>query len=116
MAERLGVSETEVNEALSAKGCFTPSSIDARGPNGDGYALVERLGVDDRDLDRAEIRVALAPLIEELPDRDRKILALRFLRGWTQSQIASDLGVTQMQVSRLLSRILGQLKTQLTGG
>ena len=116
MAERLGVSETEVNEALSADGCFTPSSIDARGPNGDGYALVERLGVDDRDLDRAEIRVALAPLIEELPDRDRKILALRFFRGWTQSQIASDLGVTQMQVSRLLSRILGQLKTQLTGG
>jgi RNA polymerase sigma-B factor len=116
MAERLGVSETEVNEALSADGCFTPTSIDGRGPTGDGYALADRLGTDDRDLDRAEIRVALAPLIEDLPDRDRKILALRFFQGWTQSQIATDLGVTQMQVSRLLSRILNNLKVQLTNG
>ncbi len=116
IAARLGVSETEVNQALSADGCFTPTSIDARGPNGDGYALAERLSAHDRDLDRAEIRAALAPLIEELPDRDRKILALRFFRGWTQTQIASNLGVSQMQVSRLLNRILSQLKTQLTGG
>jgi RNA polymerase sigma-B factor len=116
LADRLGVTEPEVNEALSADGCFTPTSIDGRGPTGDGYALADRLGTDDRDLDRAEIRVALAPLIEDLPDRDRKILALRFFRGWTQSQIASDLGVTQMQVSRLLSRILNNLKVELTSG
>jgi len=116
VADRLGVTETDVNEALSADGCFTPTSIYGRGPTGDGYALADRLGADDRDLDRAEIRVALAPLIEELPDRDRKIIALRFFEGWTQSQIASDLGVTQMQVSRLLSRILANLKVQLTSG
>jgi RNA polymerase sigma-B factor len=115
-AERLGVSESEVIEALSADGCFTPTSIDGRGPTGDGYALAERLGSEDRDLDRAEIRVALAPLIEELPERDRRILDLRFFRGWTQSQIASNLGVTQMQVSRLLSRILKNLRMQLTVG
>jgi len=114
IAERLGVSEAEVLEALSADGCFTPTSLDGRGPTGDGYALAERLGDDDRDLDRAEIRVALAPLIQELPERDRTILDLRFFRGWTQSQIASDLGVTQMQVSRLLSRILNNLRVQLT--
>jgi RNA polymerase sigma-B factor len=116
IAERLGVSEHEVLEALSADGCFTPTSIDGRGPTGDGYALAERLGDEDRDLDRAEIRVALAPLIQDLPDRDRTILDLRFFRGWTQSQIASDLGVTQMQVSRLLSRILKNLRVQLTAG
>src|SRR5262245_28768201 len=115
-AERLGVSEDEVLEALSADGCFTPTSIDGRGPTGDGYALAERLGSEDRDLDRAEIRAALAPLIEELPERDRKILDLRFFRGWTQSQIASNLGVTQMQVSRLLSRILKKLRVQRTAG
>ncbi|MGH3477396.1 MAG: SigB/SigF/SigG family RNA polymerase sigma factor [Nocardioidaceae bacterium] len=114
IAQRLGVSEAEVLEALSADGCFTPTSLDGRGPTGDGYALAERLGDDDRDLDRAEIRVALAPLIQELPERDRTILDLRFFRGWTQSQIASDLGVTQMQVSRLLSRILNNLRVQLT--
>jgi RNA polymerase sigma-B factor len=115
-AQRLGVAEEKVNEALSADGCFTPTSIDGRGPTGDGYALADRLGADDRDLDRAEIRVALAPLIRQLPERDRRILDLRFFRGWTQSQIASNLGVTQMQVSRLLSRILKNLRVQLTAG
>ena len=77
--------------------------------------MAERLGSEDRDLDRSEIRIALRPLIEQLPDRDRKIIALRFFNGWTQAQIASDLGVTQMQVSRLLGRILNNLKLQLTG-
>jgi|Tabmets5t2r1_1033131.scaffolds.fasta_scaffold03379_3 RNA polymerase sigma-B factor len=113
-AERLGVPEEKVNEALSADGCFTPTSIDGRGPTGDGYALADRLGDQDRDLDRAEIRMALAPLVRDLSERDRKILDLRFFRGWTQSQIAADLGVTQMQVSRLLSRILKNLRTELT--
>lgn len=115
IAERLGIDETDVLTAMSADGCFTPSSIDGRGPSGDGYALSERLGAEDRDLVRAEIRVALRPLLEELPDRDRKIIALRFFNGWTQAQIASNLGVTQMQVSRLLGRILKNLKLQLTG-
>jgi RNA polymerase sigma-B factor len=115
-AEHLGVPEDRVDEALSADGCFTPTSIDGRGPTGDGYALAERLGAQDRDLDRAEIRVALAPLIEDLPERDRRILDLRFVKGWTQAQIASNLGVTQMQVSRLLSRILKNLRVQLTAG
>ena len=114
LAGRLDVTEDEVIEALSADGCFTPSSLDVRGPTGDGYALAERLGSEDPDMDRAEIRVALAPLIEELSERDRRIIALRFFQGWTQTQIASDLGVTQMQVSRLLSRILENLRVQLT--
>jgi len=115
IAERLGVDEADVLAAMSAEGCFTPSSIDGRGPSGDGYALAERLGAEDHNLDRAEIRVALRPLIEQLPNRDRKIIALRFINGWTQAQIASDLGITQMQVSRLLGRILNNLKLQLTG-
>lgn len=114
LAGRLDVGEDEVIEALSADGCFTPSSLDVRGPTGDGYALAERLGSEDPDMDRAEIRVALAPLIEELSKRDRRIVALRFYQGWTQTQIASDLGVTQMQVSRLLSRILENLRVRLT--
>jgi len=116
LADQLGVTETDINQALSADGCFTPTSLDGRGPTGDGYALTERLATTDRDLDRAEIRVALAPLINQLPDRDRKILNLRFIQGWTQTQIATNLNITQMQVSRLLTRILNNLKTQLTTG
>ena len=115
IAERLGVEETDVHTAMSADGCFTPASIDGRGPGGDGYALSEQLAAEDRDLDRAEIRMSLRPLIEELSDRDRKLIALRFVNGWTQSQIAANLGVTQMQVSRLLGSILKKVKIQLTG-
>lgn len=113
LAEHLDVPVANVTEALSADGCFTPTSIDGRGPTHDGYALSERLGAEDRDLERAEIRAALGPMIRQLPERDRRILTLRFFQGWTQSQIASDLGVTQMQVSRLLSRILSGMRQQL---
>lgn len=114
LAVHLDVPVANVTEALSADGCFTPTSIDSRGPTGDGYALSDRLGTDDRDLERVEIRAALGPMIGRLPERDRRILTLRFCQGWTQSQIASDLGVTQMQVSRLLSRILSGMRQQLT--
>jgi RNA polymerase sigma-B factor len=116
IAERLNIPTDKVREALSADGCFTPATIDGHGPRGDGYAIAQRLGTDDHELDLVEVRIALAPLIQRLPERDRTILALRFFRGWTQSQIASTLGITQMQVSRLLSRILDGLRMELTGG
>jgi len=115
VAERLGVPVEKVREALSADGCFTAASINGHGPHGDGYTLTERLGADDHELDLVEIRVALAPLIRRLPERDLTILGLRFFRGWTQSQIAAALGITQMQVSRLLTRILTNLRADLTG-
>lgn len=114
LAAHLDVPVENVTEALSADGCFTPTSIDGRGPADDGYALADRLGTEDRDLERAEIRAALGPMIGKLTERDRRILTLRFCQGWTQSQIASDLGVTQMQVSRLLSRILSGMRQKLT--
>jgi RNA polymerase sigma-B factor len=55
----------------------------------------------------------LAPVVRRLSERDRRILMLRFFRGWTQQEIADDIGVTQMQVSRLLSRILTELREQI---
>lgn len=116
IAERLDTPVEKIREALSADGCFTPATIDGHGPSGDGYAIAQRLGTNDHELDLVETRIALAPLIQQLPERDRTILALRFFRGWTQSQIASALGITQMQVSRLLSRILKSLRLDLTGG
>jgi RNA polymerase sigma-B factor len=115
VAERLDVPVDKVREALSADGCFFAASISGQGPHGDGYALSERLGSEDRGLDLVETRLALAPLIRQLPERDVTILGLRFFRGWTQSQIASTLGITQMQVSRLLTRILNGLRAELTG-
>lgn len=113
VAVRLEVDLEQVLEALTSEGCFTPSSLDERGPSEDGYSLAERLGIPDDEFDRAEAVALMAPACRALRPRDRRILYLRFFRGWTQSEIAADLGVTQMQVSRLLSRILASLRDSL---
>ncbi len=114
VAAELGVEVDAVIEALAADGCFTPSSLDV--PVGeDGSATLGQLVRDEQeDFGGAEARVMLAPAVRRLGERDRRILELRFFRGWTQEQIASDIGVTQMQVSRLLSRILQELRNELT--
>lgn len=113
VADRLQVSVDEVVEALSADGCFTPTSLDKRVGDDDGATLGDLLGLDDADLGRTETHVALIPLVRDLAPRDRQIVTLRFFHGWTQEQIAQDIGVTQMQVSRLLARILREMRGQL---
>lgn len=113
VAEHLGIEVESVIEALAADGCFTPASLDVPvGEDGNG-SLGELLGVEDADLGRAEARILLGPAVRKLKDRDRRIIELRFFHGWTQEQIAQDIGVTQMQVSRLLSRILTDLRNEL---
>lgn len=114
LAERLDCSTDEVIEALSCDGCFSPSSLDDRGPGADGFSLADTLGADEDGFDQAEAIAMLAPICRELKPRDQRIVFLRFYKGWTQEQIAQDLGVTQMQVSRLLSRILSTLRERLT--
>jgi len=102
-----------VREALAVDGCFTPASLDKPvGPEGD-TTLGELMGADDGGQQAAEARVVLAPVVRDLGERDRRILERRFIDGWTQQEIASEIGVTQMQVSRLLSRILGDLRKEL---
>ena len=113
LAEHLDESLDAVTEALASDGCFTPASLDRPvGPEGD-TTLGELLGDSDSGQGAAEARVVLAPLVRKLSARDRRILELRFFSGWTQQEIAEDIGVTQMQVSRLLSRILGDLRDEL---
>ena len=113
VAEFLGIDVDSVIEALAADGCFTPASLDVPvGEDGSG-SLGELLGGEDADLGRAEARILLGPAVRRLKERDRRIIELRFFYGWTQEQIAQDIGVTQMQVSRLLSRILSDLRSDL---
>jgi RNA polymerase sigma-B factor len=114
VADYLGVEVDTVIEALAADGCFTPASLDVPVGEDGSTSLAEVLGSDDADMGRAEARVVLAPVVRRLSERDRRILELRFFHGWTQEQIAGDIGVTQMQVSRLLARILGDLRAELT--
>jgi RNA polymerase sigma-B factor len=113
LAEHLDEHPADVREALDGHGCFTPSSLDR--PVGDeaGAALGELIGVEDGGQSAAEARVALAPVVRRLSRRDRHILELRFFEGLTQREIADDIGVTQMQVSRLLSRIFRDLRADL---
>lgn len=113
VAEFLEVPLEDVVEALSSDGCFTPTSLDTPiGKDGNG-TLGELLSEDDRDMSAAEARVMLAPAVQQLTERDRRVLYLRFFKQQTQKQIAADIGVTQMQVCRILSRVLAQLRGHL---
>ncbi len=113
VAARVGVPEEQVLEALSADGCFTPTSLDTPiGADGNGV-LGDLLPGDDDAIADAEARVMLAPSVRALPEREREVLYLRFFRQQTQAQIAEEIGVTQMQVSRILARVLTRLRGQL---
>lgn len=113
VAAHLDVPEEDVVEALSADGCYTPTSLDAPVGADGGGALGEMLADDDRAMSEAEARIMLAPAVRALPEREREILYLRFFKQQTQAQIAAEVGVTQMQVSRILARVLVQLRGQL---
>ena len=75
--------------------------------------FVDTLGEDDEALEGVEYRESLKPLLAQLHPRERHILMLRFFRGMTQSEIAAEVGISQMHVSRLLAKTLAQLRTGL---
>ena len=113
LAESLNVDEAAVIEALAARGCFTPTSLDAA-PGDDGQdCLSDRLGDTDEAFGAAEARAMLAPMLTSLTSRERLILELRFVNGYSQSEIGQRLGVTQTQVSRLTAQLLAKLREGL---
>jgi RNA polymerase sigma-B factor len=117
IAEALDADLGDVVEAMSADGCFTPSSLDQPVTNGDGggpAAICDLLGENDASQPAVEARATLAPVVRQLKERDRRILYMRFFEECTQQEIADEIGVTQMQVSRLLGRIMRDLHSQLT--
>ncbi|MFE1250595.1 RNA polymerase sigma factor SigF [Streptomyces sp. NPDC058766] len=115
LAERLGISGDEVVEGMAASNAYTAASLDAQPEEDDSEgALADRIGYEDHGLEGIEYVESLKPLIAELPLRERKILSLRFVAGMTQSEIGEELGISQMHVSRLLSRTLVRLRKGLT--
>ncbi|GAA1387071.1 RNA polymerase sigma factor SigF [Kitasatospora putterlickiae] len=111
LAEDLGIGEEEVVEGLTAANGHTAGSLDGGAEDGEGPGpLADHLGEDDRELDLVEDLVALKPLVAALPERERLILSMRFCEDMTQSQIGARLGLSQMHVSRLLSRTLRRLR------
>lgn len=105
------LTEDEVLEASDAMLAYSTTSLDA--PVAEEMTLGETLRADDEDLDNAEAWADLAPHVAALPERQRRILALRFFRGLTQTEIAREVGVSQMHVSRLLSRALDSLRDSM---
>jgi len=117
LGAHLGLSEEEILEGLESANAYSTLSLDA-GDAGDdeGPTVVEQLGAEDEALESVEYRESLKPLLEQLSPREKKILLLRFFGNMTQSQIAEEIGISQMHVSRLLARTLAQLRQNLLVG
>jgi RNA polymerase sigma-B factor len=114
LAEELGLDREEVVEGLIAGSGYNTLSIDSGSDDDeDTPSILQTLGGRDTNLDQIENREALRPLLEALPERERTVLVLRFFESMTQSQIAERVGISQMHVSRLLSRTLTRLRDQL---
>jgi RNA polymerase sigma-B factor len=113
IASHLGVDVEEVIEALAMDGCFRPTSLDVPVGDGGSSVLGDLLEGEETGVQASEARMLLAPVLRQLGERDRRILYLRFFEGLTQREIGRELGVTQMQVSRLLTRICETLREQL---
>jgi RNA polymerase sigma-B factor len=115
LAAHLQMSEEEVLEGLESANAYSTVSLDAPDSGDeDAPAVADSLGMIDDALEGVEYRESLKPLLERLPPREKKILLLRFFGNMTQSQIAAELGISQMHVSRLLARTLAQLREGLT--
>ena len=115
LALSLGVSEGAVLEALAARGCFTPASLDVPLAADDSRTLSDVLvSYDDRATDLVEARILLSPALALLSRSDRSVLSMRFVEERTQQQMAERLGTSQPEVSRLIRRILGDLHASIT--
>jgi RNA polymerase sigma-B factor len=118
IARHLDLDVAEVLEALEANHRASCSSLDEPSPGddtADGARFAAALGVDDPYLALVEDREALHPLLDALPERERRIVLLRFFGNLTQSEIATLTGISQMHVSRLLSATLARLRAALGG-
>jgi RNA polymerase sigma-B factor len=106
---RVGAPDEEVLEALDASRAYTADSLDAPSRR-DDLAPADTLPVHDDRIDSLDSWQSVASLIRRLPERERTILYLRFFEEKTQSEIAQELGISQMHVSRLLARTLAMLR------
>jgi RNA polymerase sigma-B factor len=113
LAEVIGCTIEDIIEGIESGNAYSTLSLDATDDTGEdaGAAMLDVLGLDDDELEQIEIRESIKPLIEALPSREKRILLLRFFRNRTQSEIAAEIGISQMHVSRLLSRTLEQLRS-----
>jgi RNA polymerase sigma-B factor len=115
LAKAAGVQEEEVLEALESGRAYTSLSLSVGGGGGDDDDLdpLESIGTEEHQYEVSEDRAVLAPGFKALDERERKILQLRFFEGLTQSQIAQQVGISQMHVSRLIRRSLEKIREEI---
>jgi RNA polymerase sigma-B factor len=114
LAAELGISREEVYEGLEAGNAYNSMSLDeALTGDSESLSLGDTIGEEDSGIEGVENHESLLPLLRELPERERKILVLRFVHNLTQTQIAERVGISQMHVSRLLARTLVKLREGL---
>ena len=115
LAKAAGVEEEEVLEALESGRAYTSLSLSVGGGGGDDDDLdpLESLGTEEHQYEVSEDRAVLAPGFKALDERERRILQLRFFEGLTQSQIAQQVGISQMHVSRLIRRALEKIREEI---
>ena len=115
LAKAAGVEEEEVLEALESGRAYTSLSLSVGGGGGDDDDLdpLESLGTEEHQYEVSEDRAVLAPGFKALDERERMILQLRFFDGLTQSQIAQQVGISQMHVSRLIRRALEKIRDEI---
>jgi RNA polymerase sigma-B factor len=115
IAESTGLSTEEVEEALDAQQAYNGISLDTPvREDSDAASLADTVAEEDRNLAIAEEWAECEPHLRRLPERQRRVLVLRFFEDRTQSEIADELGISQMHVSRLLSRTLDYLRKVLS--
>jgi RNA polymerase sigma-B factor len=118
VAGHLEISQEEVLAAMEAGQAYEAVSLDAQRGSGDSESdtFADSIGVDDERFELVEYGATIAPTLRALPQRDQLVLHLRFVEDMTQSQIAERIGVSQMQVSRLIRRALARLRTVAEAG
>ncbi len=114
IADRLDITVEEVLEGIESANAYATLSLDAGEGGDESLSWLETLGAEDEALENVEIRESLRPLLASLPPREQTILVLRFFRQQTQTQIAEQLGISQMHVSRLLTRTLERLRSGIS--
>jgi RNA polymerase sigma-B factor len=114
LAAHLDVSEEDIIEGIDSAHAYRALSLQSPAGDDSGVELGDLLGDVDDNLANVEDRESLRPLLAQLPAREQKIIAMRFFGNMTQTQIATELGISQMHVSRLLSHALGELRKGLT--
>ncbi|MDL9935267.1 SigB/SigF/SigG family RNA polymerase sigma factor [Gordonia sp. ABSL1-1] len=115
VADFLDIPVAEVIDGLAARSAYNAISIDADSDTDDGRSIRDTLGRDDEHLEQIDEFTALTPAVAQLDERERKILSLRFFRDMSQTEIAAEIGISQMHVSRLLARTLDRLRAAANG-